>query len=126
MVVVLRDQLFHLGDRILPAFRHVFGDIRDLRPDHHATLVAEIIEILCMLIVGKTDRVRSYVADDIHILFMHLVRDRVAETFAVLMPRYPTQRITFSVEVESCFGMIVEVAHAKACGNFICCFSVFK
>ena len=78
VVVVLVNQLFHLADGVFPAIGQVLGDIGDLRPDHHAVLVAQVIEILIVLVVCQPDGVCTQLPDQRHILVVHLPGDGVA------------------------------------------------
>ena len=119
MIVVLGDQFLHLGDGILPAVRHMLGDIGDLRPHDHPAFIAEIIEILVMLVMRQTDGVGPHLADQVHILEVLFLRDGIAETFPVLMAGDTSERIAPAVEIKTCFGMIVKVSHAEAGGHFI-------
>ena len=119
MIVALGDELLHLGDGILPALGHVLGDIGDLGPDHHAPLVAEVIEVLVMLIMGQADGVGAHFADDVHILLMLLAGDGVAQALPVLMAAHAPQGVLFAVEVEAGLGVIVEVPHAEAAADLI-------
>ena len=57
VVVILEDQLFHLGQGVGTAVFHVHGDVGDLCPDDKALFVAQVIEMLCVLIVGQPDGV---------------------------------------------------------------------
>ena len=86
MIEVLSNQLLHLGDGILTAVRHVFRNIRDLGPDDHAALIAQIIEVLRMLVMRQTDGVGPHLADKVHVLQMFPVRNRIAEPAPVLVP----------------------------------------
>ena len=101
MVIILSNQLRHLIDGILTAIGHMHGDVGDLRPGNQAFPVAELIEILIVLIVGQTDRVGSHGEDDVHILLVHLPGQRIAHASAVLMTGYAVQRITSSVQEKS-------------------------
>lgn len=81
MIVILDNQLGHLADGIGVSGLHMPGDIGDLRPDDHARLVTEIVEILRVLIVSQTHRVRSHLQHDLQILPVHLGRDGVADAW---------------------------------------------
>ena len=72
MVVILRNQFLQLTDRIFPAARHMNRNVRNLCPDNHAPLITQIIEELIVLIVSKSNRIGTHLADQIHIL--NLVR----------------------------------------------------
>ncbi len=92
----------------------MLGDVRDLRPDHHAALVAQIVEILIMLIMSEADSVDAHLADHIHVLEMHLFCQRVADALAVLVAGYAVERVFFAVEVESRLGISGKIPHAES------------
>ena len=126
VIVILDDQLLHLGDRILPAAGHVLGDVRDLRPYHHAALIAQVVEVLIVLIVREAHRVDAHLADHIHILEMHLLRQRVADALAVLVAGYAVERVFFAVEIESRLGIGGKIPHAESCLDAVLLFSVHR
>ena len=114
VVVVLDDQLLHLADRVFTAIGHVLGNVGDLSPDDHAGLIAEVVEVLVVLVVRQTDRVRAQLLDELHILVVHLARDGIAQTLAVLMAGDAVQRIRAAIEEEAPLGVNREAAHAEA------------
>ena len=85
VVVVLDDQLFHLADGVLAAVGHVLTDVGDLGPNNHADLVAQIIEVLVVLIMSQADGVGTDLFDQGHVFVVHLAGDGVAQALAVLM-----------------------------------------
>ena len=117
VVVALGDELGHLRHGILPALGHVLGDVGDLRPDDEATLVAEVIEILVVLVVGQTDGGGTHLADQVDVLGVVLRQQGVAEAHAVLMAADAPQGILPAVEDEAPLGVHGEAAHAEAGGN---------
>ena len=119
VVVVLDDQLFHLADGVGAAVGHVLRDVRDLGPDDHAHLIAEVIEVLVMLVVGQADGVRAQLLDELHVLVVHLSRDGVAQALAVLMAGDTVQRVRAAIEEEALLGVHREAAHAEALADFI-------
>ena len=114
MVIALHDELLHLQSGILVGVRHMAGDIRDLRPDDHAALVAQVIEVLVVLIVRQPDRVRADLANQVHVLPVMLRQQRVADLPAVLMAGDAAQRILAPVEDEASLRVDGEAAAAKA------------
>ena len=72
MVVVLGNQLSHLADGIVISFlaRNKSGNKRNLCPQSKSGMVAQIIEILIMLIVSQTDGVGTQLFDDRHVFFV--------------------------------------------------------
>ena len=119
MVVVLDDQLLHLGDRVLTPVGHMLRDIGDLCPDDHARLIAEIVEILVVLVVCQTDGVRAQLLDELHILVMHFPGDGIAEALAVLMAGNTVQRVGAAVKEEALLRVNMEAAHAKALPHLV-------
>ena len=126
MVIVLNDQLLHLADGVFPALGHMLGNVRDFRPYHHAALVAQVIEVLIVLVVGQTDGVGPDLADQIHVLFVHFLRQRVAHAFPVLVPGNAAQGIGFAVQIETGLWMIVEIPHTEAALDFVHGFPVHR
>ena len=98
VIVALSDQLPHLIQGVLPAVGHVFGDIGDLRPHDHAVLIAKIVELLCMLIMGKPYRVGSDLANQFHIERLLLQGDRIPNAQKILMPAHSAQRIGVTIQ----------------------------
>ena len=113
VVVVLDDQLLHLADRVFTAIGHVLGNVGDLSPDDHAGLIAEVVEVLVVLVVRQTDRVRAQLLNELHILVVHLARDGIAQTLAILMAGDAVQRIRAAIEEEAPLGVNREAAHAE-------------
>ena len=83
--------------RFFPAVFHIHGDIGNFRPDDDAVLVAQIIKFLRMLVMGKAQRIRPQLPDNLHILSVMFHRQRIADTFPVLMAADAPQRITAAV-----------------------------
>ena len=113
MVIVLDDEFFHLGERVGAAIGHVHGDVGDLRPDHQTVFITQVIEFLCVLIVGQTQGVGAQLFDDVHIPAMVLYRQGVALALHILMAGHAPQRITAAVEQESFLGIDVKPAAAE-------------
>ena len=119
VVVVLVDQLFHLADGIFPAIGQVLGNIGDLCPDHHAVFVAQVVEILVVLVVCQTDGVYTQLPDQRHILIVHLPGDGIAQTLAVLMAGNAVERVGLAVEEEAFFRIHREAAQTYLGGHFV-------
>ena len=85
MVVILLNELLHLADGVLSAIWHMLADVGDFRPDHHTVLVAQIIEVLVVLIVGKTHGIGTQFGNQRHILFVHLLCNGIAKPLPILM-----------------------------------------
>ena len=116
MIVVLLNQLFHLADGVRAAVGHVLADVGDFRPDNQAVAVAEVVEILVVLVVRQPQRRRADFADERHVLVVHLARDRVADALAILVAAHAMQVIRFVVEDEAVLFVHAEGANAE--GNF--------
>ena len=67
MVIVLCNELLHLRNGILATAGQMLGDVGDLSPDNETLLVAQIIEILIVLIVSKSDSSRAYRTCDVRL-----------------------------------------------------------
>ena len=119
VVVVLLDQLLHLADGVGAPARHMLADIGDLRPDDHTRLVAQVVEVLVMLVVGKAHGVGAQLLDELHILVVHFPGDGVAQTLAVLMAGNAVQRVGATVQEKALLGVHREAAHAEALGDLV-------
>ena len=119
MVVALGDQLPHLREGVLPAVFHVQGDIGDLRPDHDAVFIAQIIEFLGMLIVGQAQGVGAQFPDDGHIRRVIGPGQGVALALQILMAADAPQRIAAAVEEKALFRIAVELPAAEAGADFV-------
>ena len=117
MVVVLVDELLHLADGVGAAIGQVLGDVGDLSPDHHAVLIAQVVEVLVVLVMGQPDGVGTQLPDEGHILIVHLAGDGVAHTLAVLMAGDAVERVRASIEEEAFLGVYPEAPDAHAGGN---------
>lgn len=113
MVIILRDELAELREDVLVPFFELHRDIGNFRPDDDARLVAEGIEVVVVLIVGKTHGVGAQLADEGKVLFVLSARDSVAHVLTVLMAGDAAQGIALSVEEKAPFGVDMEGAEAK-------------
>ena len=119
VVVVLDDEFPHLRDGVPATVRHVLGDVGNLGPDHHAGLVAQVIEDLAVLVVREADGVGTDLLDELHVLAVHLGREGIADALAVLVARDAAQRVAAPVQEEAPVGVDVEAANAKAAAHGI-------
>ena len=119
VVVVLVDELLHLADGVFPAIGQMLGDVGDLCPDHHAVLVAQVVEILVVLVVGQPDGVGTQLPDQRHVLIVHLPGDGIAQTLAVLMAGHTVKGIGPAVEEEALLCIHREAAQAHPGGHFV-------
>ena len=81
------------------------GNIRNFRPDHQTSLIAQIVKILIVLIVRQTNSRRAHFANQIHILVVVFREERVADPQSVLVTGYAAQGIFFAVQNKSAFGI---------------------
>ena len=124
VVIALGDQFLHLADGVAVGIGHVAGDVGDLRPDHHAALVAEVIEILVVLVVGQTDGVGTHLTDEIHILQMVLLQQGITDSPPILMTADTPQGILPSVQNKAPLRMNLKAAAAKPGGDSVQRFAV--
>ena len=117
VVVILSDKLLHLGKCVGAGFGHMLGDIGNLRPCHKTVFIAQVIEILRVLVVGQAHRVGAHVADDLHILLMLGRGQGVAQPRAVLMARRADQTDVFTVEPKAGVGPELNLAAAEPHGH---------
>ena len=124
MVVILDDQLLHLVDGVLAAAGHMLGNIGNFRPDDLTVLVAQIVEILIMLIVGQTDGSSAHLTDVLNIFLMMLGQQSVADAPAVLMAADTAQGVSLTIENEALFGMDLIAAAAETGADTVDSFAV--
>ena len=125
MVVVLDDEFLHLRNSVLSAGGHMLGDVGNLRPDDKSALIAQVIEILVVLIMGKANGGCAHLADKVDVLLVMLREKGVTKTPAVLMARYAAQRIFLAVEDKAVFGIDLEGAATEAGRDIINYLAVF-
>ena len=118
MVVVLRDEFLHLGDGVFSTARKVFGDIRDFRPNNHTYFVAKIVEVLIVLVVRQSDSSCSHFANQINIFFVMFRQKSITDAPSILMARYTTKRIFFTIKNKSIFGINFKCTATKT-GRYI-------
>ena len=70
MMHILFNQFFKLRQCVFLTVRRKSRNNGNLCPDEEAHFVAQRIEFLCLLIVGKTKGVRADLFDEIEILFV--------------------------------------------------------
>ena len=116
VVVVLHDEFFHLGQRVGAPVVHMHRDVGDFRPDDKSLFIAQVIERLCMLVVGKADGVGAHLKDQRHILLHHLFGDGHTRALAVLMAGNTTQGIGAPVQDKALLRVNFKLAAAEAGG----------
>ncbi len=93
MVVILCDQLPHLGEGIFPAVFHMHGNVGNFRPGDDTIFIAEVVEFLRVLIMRQTNRVGTDFPDQRHVLPVHIRGQGIPHTQAVLVTRDAAKRI---------------------------------
>ena len=116
VVVVLDDEFFHLGQCVGAAIVHVHCNVGNLRPDDKTLFIAQVIERLCVLVVGKADGVGAHLQNQRHIFFHHLAGDGNARALAVLMAGDTAQGIGVAVQNEALLRVNLKLAAAEAGG----------
>ena len=90
------------------------GDVGDLGPDHNAVFIAEVIELLRVLIVGQAQGVGAQLPDDGHVRLVILNREGVALALQVLMAAHAPEGIAAAVEEEALFRIAGKHAATEA------------
>ena len=76
----------------------MLGDVGDFCPRHKAVFIAQVVEILRVLVVGQAHGVGAHLAQQGHILVVLFFGQCVAKTLAVLMPRCAAQAVGTTVQ----------------------------
>ena len=126
MVVVLGNQLLHLADGVLTAGGHMLGNVGNFSPDHQTLFIAQIVEILIVLIVCQTDGGAAHLADQLHILLVMGGKQRVADAQTILMTADTAQGVLLTVEDEAVFGIDFVAAAAEAGGHIVDHFAIVQ
>ena len=114
VVIVLHDEFFHLGQRVGAPVVHVHCNVGNLRPDDKTLFIAQVIERLCVLVVGKADGVGAHLQNQRHIFFHHFAGDGNARALAVLMAGDTAQGIRASVQDKALLRVNFKLAAAEA------------
>ena len=97
MMHALHDQFGHLTYRVFLSFRQMFRNVWNFCPYDHAVFVAQVIEVLVMLIMRQADGIGPHLFYDLHILPVHVRSQRISRAPPVLMPGNAPKRIAFSI-----------------------------
>ena len=119
MIIILNNQFLHLRKGVGPPVCHVHGDIRDLGPNNDAVFIAQIVELLSMLIVGKTQGVSPQLPDNCYVCLMLLKAQRITGTLPVLMTAAAPQGLAASVEDEALLWVDFKLTASKAGADLI-------
>ena len=87
--------------------------VGNLCPDDKALFIAQVVEILCVLVVRQPDGISTHFQNDGDILFHHFVRQRDACALAVLMPGNTAQRIAAAVQDKALLGVNLKLPASK-------------
>ena len=90
-------------------------DVWNLSPADKACFVAKLIEVLVMLVVCKAYAVGPHLKNQREILFMHLLRKRIAHSFTILMSGDTSERIASTIQKKAFFSIKCEESES----NFI-------
>ena len=96
-------------------------DERDLSPNYKSHFVAGVIEILRMLIMSQTDRIRSQLFDQCCVSVMVFSCQSISFVKHVLMTAYTAERCFFSVDDKSFVWITGEAADTDFCRNLVVC-----
>ena len=91
----------------------MLGDVGNLCPRDKTVFIAEVIEVLRVLVVGKAHRVGAHIPQNLHILLMFSGGQRIADPCAVLMPRRAHKADISAVEPEACIGFEINFSTAE-------------
>ena len=91
----------------------MLGDVGNLRPDNQALFIAQVIEILVVLIVGKANGIGAHFQHHGNILFMLPCGQGTAQPLPVLMPGRTTQAVGLAVEQEALLRIKSDAAAAE-------------
>ena len=114
MVPVLDDELGELVPSVVGGAGQEHRDLGDLCPHDESGLVAEIVEALVVLVVGKAHSGHAELAQQRQVGLLHLLGDRIADAFPVLMPGHASQRVLLTVEEETALGIDRELPASEA------------
>ena len=114
VVVVLHDEFFHLGQRVSAPVVHVHRDVGNFRPDDKTLFIAQVVERLRVLVVGKADGVGAHFKDQRQILLHHLFGDGHTRTLAILMAGDTAQGIGAPVQDKALLRVNFKLAAAEA------------
>ena len=126
VVIILDDQLLHLADCIFPAIRHMFGNIGNFRPDDHACLITQVVEILVMLVMGQTDGIGADLPDQGHVGIVVLLMQGISDALPVLMAADTPQGIAAAVEEKALLRIHMEIPGTETGGDRIHLLAVYR
>ena len=121
VVIILRNELFELRENVFAALGHAFGDVRDLRPDDEAVLIAQFVEIVVVLIMSKTHGIGAELQNEGDVLLVFAPPDGIAHARPVLMAGDAAQGTDAPVEKEALLGIEGDGAQPEGmrkAGNF--------
>ena len=119
MIVILDYQVGHLVEGVLAAVLHVFGDVGNFSPDDQAVLVAEVVEVLGVLVVGQAHGVGAHLAQKRHVLLVLSIGQRVAQALAVLVAGRTAEPVDPAVEQKALVRVKPDGAAAETGGNLV-------
>lgn len=124
MIIALGNEFPHLVQRILSAVWHMFCDIGNFRPYHHAVFVAQVVKFLGMLIMCKPNGVGTHFPNNIHILPMFPDRKGIAKPLPILVAADTPKGIHSAIEKEALLRIKGDASASKT-GHYLI-FSKFR
>ena len=97
----------------------MLGNIWDLCPYDHTFLIAQIIEVLIMLIMCQTHGIGSDLLDQFHVTLVLLFGNGISDALEILMAGNAMKRIWLSVQVKSFIRIYCKRTNAKTLADFI-------
>ena len=119
VVVVLSNKLLHLRNGVLTTCGHVLRNIRNFSPDYKTCSVAEVIEVLAVLIVSKSDCGRAHFHNELDILSVVLGKKSVTNAESILVTGYTAKGILSAVKDETAVRIDCEGTATESCSNLI-------
>ena len=95
----------------------MLGNIGDFSPDNESVLIAQVIEILIMLVVRQSDGVGAHFQQQCHIFVMFLFCQRTSKSLPILMAGSTAKPVGFTVEKEP-FSRVESNAPATKTGLY--------
>ena len=112
MIVVLVNEFFHLQNTVLVGVGRVThaADKRNFSPNNKSHFIAEIVEILTVLVMGKTNGVGAHFFYKACVHFVVCQSQGIAKSKKILMTGNTTQWCQYSIEIEPFFRVYVELS----------------
>lgn len=93
-------------------------------PDHQAVLVAEVIEIIRVLIVSEADRIGPHFQNEGHVLIMLCLADGPSHIQSILVAVDAVERIRMAIKKKSALGIDMEITEPQGLRDLVNFFAV--